>query len=71
MIRGRLVTFMKCHASARLSAITHVVLEGASETLCGRTKWTGDEGPVGYEDADTEGEPCCRRCSKKLAALVG
>lgn len=83
LVRGRLV----CCASAYTGglAITHVVLDGSTSTLCGIQKaeptghplpprvkrWVQDEEPLVDDDCETpvEHDPCCIRCSKALDKL--
>lgn len=71
MIRGQLVTFDSAFRGRMALTITHVLLEGASATLCGRKKWAQSEGPITDPGDPTHagGEPDCIRCSRALAKL--
>jgi hypothetical protein len=50
--------------------ISHAVLDGAERTLCGRSGWETNEGPLSRDDGDGW-EPDCLSCSRALERLRG
>ena len=54
--------------------ITHVVLTGATRTLCGRADWATEEGPLSEHFSDGSAywfDADCLRCNRTLQRLRG